>query len=73
MAQRVFAMNVLFQNSLKLNTGPKYEQEINRIYIVYYGQGDLNPDEAILFTYPLLNNSYSLPNLHMNNLIKMSR
>lgn len=56
MAQRVFAMNILFQKSMKLNTGPQYEQEIKRIYIGYYGNGDLNSDESMLFTYPPVKN-----------------
>jgi hypothetical protein len=65
-------MNTLLKNSLKLNTGPKYEQEIQRIFIVYYGFGELNQSEALLFTYPPLPSVYPLPNLNMNNLIKMS-
>ncbi len=72
MAQRVFAMNILFQKSIKLNTGPQYEQEIKRIYIGYYGSGDLNPDESMLFTYPPVKNVSQLPNLNMGQLIAMS-
>lgn len=64
MAQRVFAMNILFQKSIKLNTGPKYEQEIKRIFIVYHGN-DINPDESMLFTYPPIKNASMLPNLNM--------
>ena len=63
-------MNVLFNNSMKLNTGPDYEQEIHRIYIAYYGQGELGINETMLFTYPPLKNCYSLPNLKMNDFIK---
>lgn len=66
-------MNILFQNSMKLNTGPSYEQEIKRIYIGYFGNNDLNPDESMLFTYPPVKNVTMLPNLNMRELIEMSK
>ena len=65
-------MNILFQKSIKLNTGPFYEQEIKRIYIGYYGSNDLNPDESMLFTYPPVKNVTNMPNLNMKELIDMS-